>query len=1186
MLRNTLKTSLFASLVMVLPSSVLAQPSDVSCPETSTPVSYGTGTLDSEIETRNGVEYVVDGGGNGSLQLSRAAGNFKSTTAWIFDLSIYTAAGDFDQDGYDDFVSGDLAGTTLIYQNQSSSWLTGPSDWDDPHFVLTPDFWPVADLGQDPSGNYFMLLAAGDFNGDGWPDIFRANSNLGGIPQDANLWLNSKVSLLPTFDPSYDPLAAGTNASDLGVTNWGGTNVVVVDYNGDRKLDLLVGSGETNGGSIRIFLNTCTLQSPLPPSPPAAPAPLPCADNPKFSYAGPLIENMNLGGNGAGEVPVFAYEDFDGDSIPDLLAGSPLCCATPTERLQLWRGVGGGVLEAAPSQSVTFEGAATAVLAADFSLDGHADIVVGTDGNHYGSPTIGGKSFYYESNGTPWPFLDPFKSQLTDYNAPVADLDVGMVLNYDNDPQKTPDVIIADGNGASAFVVLANRTVSEFVECGDVASGVVDLGPLAGTEMVITSARISPTVVLNGGTVQFYMSNETPENWVPAVDCGDGTGDLCAVFPRPVGTDVRWRAYMCSSIDRLNSPNITGIELRYDYTTATEHLRSGVIIYDGVAYVGTFTQPGDRGQYYAINAGFSQTYWEFSAKLDAMNDSDRNIYTAATDGTTRLEFRWLNDVNNDTPLQTTLGAADDTQAQALIDWIRSARFGVANAGTSQTKLGSVETSTTAVVNKPGLPIWYTLAGTDDRRDVDTFMSNYSDRKVYALIGSKDGMLHAVRNDATNIGDLKNGEEAWAFIPSKIAAGMLTDYTNSLGGTLNVGSYPDGSPSVADVKLGGTLRTVTVVGSGNGGKSIAALDITETIDPATDAVSGPVPLWEAVPGDADAGQSFAKPVIIRVNIDAQERFIAVAGTGIAFDNVIPPYTKGRTIVAYDLENGTPLWKFQTECPLTSHLAAFETDDDLEPGSPKLDGFMDRVLFADKCGYVYKVDPGRDLSGGWNVNDGLGSIATSLVDGDQLYALFSTQSTVGALGDQRPIAGTLGVRSDVSGRVIAFFGTGGLEDYDPTLQNEFYAIYADDGSIRSKLTGACAAGKCEKFYGGVVVTTEQVILTRSIDREVGTGVCDNGSSYVDILQLNPDGAGDFIADAPAISISGATVGSMYGDADAVYLATISGDIVRIGQPRAQEAGDDTSGGNIGGLGGDPSTGVGTNDPLVLMGWRQIF
>jgi len=43
-------------------------------------------------------------------------------------------------------------------------------------------------------------------------------------------------------------------------------------------------------------------------------------------------------------------------------------------------------------------------------------------------------------------------------------------------------------------------------------------------------------------------------------------------------------------------------------------------------------------------------------------------------------------------------------------------------------------------------------------------------------------------------------------------------------------------------------------------------------------------------------------------------------------------KGRRIVAVDVETGELVWQFETACALTSDIAAFETNDELEPGWP--------------------------------------------------------------------------------------------------------------------------------------------------------------------------------------------------------------------------------------------------------------
>jgi hypothetical protein len=157
-------------------------------------------------------------------------------------------------------------------------------------------------------------------------------------------------------------------------------------------------------------------------------------------------------------------------------------------------------------------------------------------------------------------------------------------------------------------------------------------------------------------------------------------------------------------------------------------------------------------------------------------------------------------------------------------------------------------------------------------------------------------------------------------------------------------------------------------------------------------------------------------------------------------------------------------------------------------------------------------------------------------------------------------------------VLFFGTGGLESHPVAERNEFYGVYADSGAIRSKVAGACVSGVCEKFYGGVVVTTEQVITTRTLDPQIGTAVCDPAEDF-------------------NVVINSAVMGALYGDADAVYFATLGGDVSRVGSPRASSAGGDSD--NPAGV---PRTGppegsgtegvLGFLDPVIFLGWRQVL
>ena len=70
----------------------------------------------------------------------------------------------------------------------------------------------------------------------------------------------------------------------------------------------------------------------------------------------------------------------------------------------------------------------------------------------------------------------------------------------------------------------------------------------------------------------------------------------------------------------------------------------------------------------------------------------------------------------------------------------------------------------------------------------------------------------------------------------------------------------------------------------------------------------------------------------------------------------------------------------------------------------------------------------------------------------------------------------------------------------------------------------------------------------------------------------------------------MGGLYGDAGAIYFATISGDVARIGTPRTSTAGGDTTAGRAQGMGaGDTPSGgaaAGTTSAFTLMGWRVVL
>ena len=261
-------------------------------------------------------------------------------------------------------------------------------------------------------------------------------------------------------------------------------------------------------------------------------------------------------------------------------------------------------------------------------------------------------------------------------------------------------------------------------------------------------------------------------------------------------------------------------------------------------------------------------------------------------------------------------------------------------------------------------------------------------------------------------------------------------------------------------------------------------------------------------------------------------------------------------------------------------------------PTLNGYIDRVVFADKCGYVYKIDPGVDLSGDWYQNTGMGTIAGQHHPRwqDRVRAVLDPADGRTGCGADRAIAGTIAARTDSTTRMVLLFGTGGIESVPSTSANAFFAVYADTGAIRSKVLGACTAGNCEKFYGGVVVTPQQVLFTKTVDPAIGTNACDSGSSTISGVDLNP-GTGTNFTSNFNLAVNSAVMGGLFGDAGAIYFATISGDVARIGTPRVVDRwrrhrrGPEARAWASATRPPADST-VGTTSGFTLMGWRVVM
>lgn len=1106
---------------------------DATCETSNTPTTFTGSTLDSATPTRSGVVY--DGTG-ASLKLQKTAGVFSGSLLGVSNKILSGCAADFDGDGWVDFVGTGTGtdGKLTFYKNQTYD-NPAPTDWYDPTKIRTPKFVPAATPIYTDTTIGTVVTGCADLNGDGKTDVVLAACNAGATvctpPNTLLIFLGNGNG---TFQTPYTFVADKANIPSLA---WSTNSLGFMDYNGDGKLDMVWGIAEVTGatgGKVIVALNDGAAQ-------------------PKFDTLAPitLIPNIGFGAKGPDAI---AVGDFTGDGVNDIVVGG-----VGTASLRLYPGLLGGGLGTYQNIATGFTGGATAILTGDFSLTGKKDVIVGTDGlNGY----TGCKITYDKNSGTTTPFSAGSSWTKT---CASSDLDMGWTFDYDHDPDHTPDFVMADGNNSGTYFLYANRLQTQYVTCGTVSSSLLDIGSLATQEMTVTDARIAPTQTLNNGTITWAASNDDGLTWHNATACSDNAAQYCATFNNTVGSKIHWQATLCSSSDHTQTPTITSTAVSFTYVTATNHFRAGPIAKDNLVYIGAFRQPGDAGHFFALRDDNGATVWDAASLLTTA--TSRKIYTVSA---SNVRQTFASSSTGYANFRNTLLVSDAATADSVVTWQGSARFGLTNLQV----LGGIQNSTAALISPPSMPYWYEMSATpvSERTLLSTYVATYASRKELVLVGAADGALHAFYTNPGDLTDSTNGTEAWAFIPYDVAQRLNAD---RIAGTVT--AYPDGSPTLASAKINGAWRTVLVAGEANGGKSVYALDVTQTIDPTTGTVLGPTPLWQY--SDANMGKTYSKPTVIRTKHAGVEQYLALfaSGAGLGVD-------VGDTVYAVDMTTGALVWRFDlndTNCYVSTDITAAETDDVGESNpAPVKDGYIDRVYFGDSKGRLWKLDPGNYDATNQTIN-AIGTLDVGLTQ----MALFSTRLTTGGLGADRALSGTIAASEDATGRLALYFGTGGTEDSPTNVQNAFYAIYSDTGAIRSKLDGSTGVAVNTKFYGGVVINNGQLLFTSGVDLS-GLGLCSPTSGTIEAIDANTF----------ALQFSQATsskmVAPLFVQNGEMYTVTVKGQVIASQNVGSSGVTTGTTSGAvegstaIGSSDNDASNGGTTTDPFTILSWRKVY
>ena len=487
----------------------------------------------SSVELPPGVEnlyqIVVTEPGNLNAQLSAAGGPTSLTLYDSRGIPLVQSDGQSTAD-LDPSISQGLTGSSgnsgpVYYLKVANRGVQAAA------YSLTTLFTPSASTLQAVSVQASeMMIASGDFNGDGLTDLVTANGPGAMAADDLTVMLGSNVGFqnAGAIDLGMQPQAVavgdftGNGRLDLAVATatsievllgngdgafqsplidaaLGGTSLAAGDFNGDGLLDLAVGNVNTNSISILWGNGNGTFQAPVTMADPGGPSAL-------------------------------AAGDLNGDGQPDLVTINPFNVGgTTTDDVTVLLANGDGSFRTARAIDI---GAPPQVVAVgDFTGDGLLDLAVATATSIEVLPG-NGKGAFQSS------LLD---AALGGTALAVGNFSSGGPLELAVGDTNTDSISIVVGNGDGTFQrpqPLAGSGSPSIVVTGDfTGEGSPDLVAVSQASLADGTTAAEATLFLpNGdGTFRSAGSFNLGLAYAEALAVGDFNGDgrldLVATFP-------------------------------------------------------------------------------------------------------------------------------------------------------------------------------------------------------------------------------------------------------------------------------------------------------------------------------------------------------------------------------------------------------------------------------------------------------------------------------------------------------------------------------------------------------------------------------------------------------------------------------------------------------------------------------
>jgi len=505
-------------------------------------------------------------------------------------------------------------------------------------------------------------------------------------------------------------------------------------------------------------------------------------------------------------------------------------------------------------------------------------------------------------------------------------------------------------------------------------------------------------------------------------------------------------------------------------SAASAATNSTSLVSGSVVYQARFNSGDWSGQLLSRNISLtgilsSTPNWDAGEVIKTQDPDSRTILTFSRDSQDGIPFRWatissLSDTTQRDLLNQDANGTADGQGNDRVNFLRGSS--ISGFRSRSTPLGDIVHSTPFYVGAP-------KAGYLDSSYASFTLANAS-RTPIIYVGANDGMLHGF--------DAATGEEKIAYVPGAVYDHLsdLTDpnYGNDSGSSaVPHRYYVDGSPMVADARIGSDWKTVLAGGLNGGGQGYYALDIT---DPGNfmESKAADIVLWEFTDeNDPDLGYTYNQPTINFLTHQSAQiakmnngKWALIVGNG--YNNTEADGHASSTghavLFILFLEGGADGdWTDSGDyIKIDTGAGSVATPNGLATPTPvdiDGDGDVDIAYAGDLEGNLWKFDLTDSDPSNWKVGK-----------------LFAAQD---AGGTPQPITTAPMVVPHPNGGFVIGFGTGKyLEhaDLTTTTTQTLYGIWDDkeDGSV-STVTGGRAKLVEQTILGEVTVSGDSYRVT---------------------------------------------------------------------------------------------------------------